>query len=74
MGQPKSDQPDEIVRIDEIAAYLKIGNRTVYRVAANTKLPAFKLGGTWHFRHGDLNEWIASRIDMAVVNGGEGAK
>lgn len=45
-----SDQPDEILTIDEVAAYLKAGKRTVYRLAASGKLQAFKLGGTWRFR------------------------
>ena len=62
-----SDKPDEILTIDEVAVYLKAGKRTVYRLAASGKLPAFKLGGTWRFRRGDLNEWIASRIGQAMV-------
>lgn len=57
-----SDQPDEILTIEEVAAYLKAGKRTVYRLAAGGQLPAFKLGGTWRFRRGDLDQWIASRI------------
>lgn len=69
-----SDQPDEILTIDEVAAYLKAGKRTVYRLAANGNLPAFKLGGTWRFRRGDLNKWIASRIGKAMANGNEGTK
>lgn len=68
-----SDQPNEILTIDEVAAYLKAGKRTVYRLAANGKLPAFKLGGTWRFRRGDLDQWIASRIGNATVGAGEGA-
>ena len=32
-----SDQPDEILTIDEVAAYLKAGKRTVYRLAASGK-------------------------------------
>lgn len=66
------NQPDEILTIDEVAAYLKAGKRTVYRLAASGKLPAFKLGGTWRFRRGDLDEWITSRIVKAMVNDGEG--
>ena len=53
-----SDQPDEILTIDEVAAYLKAGKRTVYRLAASGKLPAFKLGGTWRFRRSELEHWI----------------
>ena len=73
MGEAMSDQPNEILTIDEVAAYLKAGKRTVYRLAANGKLPAFKLGGTWRFRRGDLDQWIASRIGNATVGAGEGA-
>lgn len=74
MGKPFSDQPDEILTIDEVAAFLKAGKRTVYRLAASGKLPAFKLGGTWRFRRSDLDQWIASRIGKAMVDDGEGAE
>lgn len=74
MGKPMSDQPDEILTIDEVAAFLKAGKRTVYRLAASGKLPAFKLGGTWRFRRSDLDQWIASRIGKAMVDDGEGAE
>ena len=58
-----SEQPDEILTIDEVAVYLKAGRRTVYRLAANGQIPAFKLGGTWRFRRTELDRWIAARID-----------
>lgn len=74
MGKPMSDQPDEILTIDEVAAFLKAGKRTVYRLAANGKLPAFKLGGTWRFRRSDLDKWIVSRIGKATVDYDEGAE
>lgn len=61
-----SDLLDEILKIDEVAAYLKASKPTVYRLAASGKLPAFKLGGTWRFRRGDLDQWIVSRIGKAT--------
>lgn len=54
-----NDQEGEILTLDEVAAYLKAGKRTVYRLAQEGKLPAFKLGGTWRFRRSDLERWIA---------------
>ncbi|MDR2111787.1 MAG: helix-turn-helix domain-containing protein [Candidatus Accumulibacter sp.] len=57
-----NEQPDEILTIEEVAAYLKAGRRTVYRLATNGQIPAFKLGGTWRFRRTELNRWIANRI------------
>ena len=57
-----ADPEGEILTLDEVAAYLKAGKRTVYRLAAEGKLPAFKLGGTWRFRRSDLDEWIAANL------------
>ncbi len=56
------ERENEILTLDEVAAYLKAGKRTVYRLAAEGKLPAFKLGGTWRFRRSDLDEWIAASL------------
>lgn len=56
------EQSDEILTVEEVAAYLKAGRRTVYRLVANGQIPAFKLGGTWRFQRAELNRWIAARI------------
>lgn len=66
-----SDFPDEILTIDEVAAYLKTSKRTVYRLAASGKLPAFKLGGTWRFRKEDLNQWITTRVNKTTIEDDE---
>lgn len=61
-GKTMTEPKGEILTLDEVAAYLKAGKRTVYRLAAAGKLPAFKLGGTWRFRRSDLDEWIAANL------------
>lgn len=65
---------DEIFTLDEVAAYLKVGKRTVYRLAATKKIPAFKVGGTWRFRKADLERWIASRTGKAAFDGERGGE
>lgn len=40
---------DEILTLDDVVAYLKAGKRTVYRLAASKKIPAFKVGGSGGF-------------------------
>lgn len=68
IGYLMSEPSDEILTIEEVAAYLKAGRRTVYRLAANGQIPAFKLGGTWRFQRAELDRWIAARIpQMAGV-------
>ena len=62
--------PDgDILTLDEVATYLKAGKRTVYRLAANGEIPAFKLGGTWRFRRSELDHWIAASINEAKPKG-----
>jgi excisionase family DNA binding protein len=48
--------------LDEVAAYLKAGKKTVYRLAQQGQIPGFKLGGTWRFRRTELDHWIAAQI------------
>lgn len=55
----------EILTLEEVAAYLKAGKRTVYRLVQDGKIPAFKLGGSWRFRRAELELWIASSIKSA---------
>ncbi|MHB2058574.1 helix-turn-helix transcriptional regulator [Pseudomonas monsensis] len=35
------DETGEILTLEDVAAYLKVGKRTVYRLAAAKKIPAF---------------------------------
>jgi excisionase family DNA binding protein len=62
-GETMSEPEGEVLTLDEVAAYLKAGKRTVYRLAAEGKLPGFKFGGTWRFRRSDLDEWIAAKLN-----------
>jgi excisionase family DNA binding protein len=48
----------DITTVKEVAAYLKIKEKTAYRLAAAGKLPAFKVGGSWRFRKTELDAWI----------------
>lgn len=52
----------EILTLDEVAAYLKAGKKTVYRLVQQGQVPGFKLGGTWRFRRTELDRWIAAQI------------
>jgi excisionase family DNA binding protein len=64
VGHLMIEKSDEILTVEEVAAYLKAGRRTVYRLAANGQIPAFKLGGTWRFQRAELDRWIAARMGM----------
>ena len=48
----------EILTLKQVADFLKVTERTIYRLAAAKKIPAFKVGGTWRFSRAEINQWI----------------
>lgn len=52
---------DEILTIQELAEYLKLNEKTAYRLASEGKLPGFKVGGSWRFKRVDLEKWIEDK-------------
>lgn len=59
---------DEILTIREVAAHLKIGEKTAYTMAQSGELPGFKVRGQWRFRRIELDRWI----DEQPRGGGHG--
>ncbi len=49
---------EEVLRIREVAALLKVGEKTVYSMAQSGELPAFKVRGQWRLARKDIDEWI----------------
>jgi excisionase family DNA binding protein len=49
---------DQILTLKEVAAYLKLAEKTAYKLAAEGKLPGFKVGGSWRFKSEDVEDWI----------------
>ena len=50
----------DIMTVREVAEYLKVKERTIYRLVANGRIPAFKVGGSWRFRKAEINRWTES--------------
>ena len=48
----------DILTIKEVAEYLRITEKTAYRLASERKIPAFKVGGSWRFRKSEIDAWI----------------
>lgn len=53
--------PEPILTIKDVATYLKVNERTIYRLAASGDLPAFKVGNSWRFKHEAIEAWIAGQ-------------
>lgn len=63
---------DEVMTIKEVAEYLKVNERTIYRLAASSGLPAFKVGNSWRFKRSELEAWIKSQQCGNRNTGSEG--
>jgi excisionase family DNA binding protein len=49
---------DQILTVKEVAEYLKVNERTIYRLATEKKIPAFRVGTSWRFRRAEVDSWI----------------
>jgi len=59
---------EHILTIKEVAGYLKVTERTIYRLSQAKKIPAFKVGGMWRFMRVDIEAWIARQTSASVTN------
>lgn len=53
--------PTDIMTIQEVAEYLKLNEKTAYRLASEGEIPGFKVGGSWRFKRQDIERWIARK-------------
>ena len=68
---PNRTVKTEILTLPQVASFLKVTERTLYRLVAARKIPSFKVGGTWRFSSADIQEWIA---EQSAANNGLGSQ
>jgi excisionase family DNA binding protein len=44
--------------VRNVAGFLSVDEKTIYRLAQQGKLPGFKVAGTWRFQLQDIQGWI----------------
>ena len=49
-----------IMTLEEVACFLRLNKSTVYRLARDGTLPAWKLGNVWRFKKEAIESWIVS--------------
>jgi excisionase family DNA binding protein len=60
-------QGDSVMTVKEVADYLRVNQRTVYRLAVERRLPGFKVGTNWRFKRDDIDGWIAAQSPAAPL-------
>ncbi len=49
---------DAVFTIDELAIYLKLPKRTLYKLAHEGTIPGHKVGRHWRFRRETIDRWL----------------
>ena len=60
----------EILNIKEVAALLRVAEKTAYTLAQTGELPGFKVGGQWRLRRRDIESWIDDQTKRSRDGGG----
>ena len=48
-----------LLTLEQVAEYLNVNKLTVYRLVAQKKLPAFKVGSQWRFKRELIEAWLS---------------
>jgi len=52
--------------VRDVAGYLNVDEKTVYRLTKRGCLPGFKVAGAWRFKKQDIDEWIERQKTAAA--------
>ncbi|TAL12715.1 MAG: DNA-binding protein [Nitrospirae bacterium] len=58
MAQPSNNTTNPLLTVKDVANYLGVTQRTVYRLMKAYRLPACKIGGQWRFRAESIEVWM----------------
>ncbi len=53
-----TEQSSPAMTVRDLAGFLSVDEKTIYRLAQQGKLPGFKVAGTWRFQLLDVQGWI----------------
>jgi len=51
----------QTIYVKQVAEYLQVNERTIYKLAQVGKIPCFKVAGTWRFWKREIDEWTRNR-------------
>ena len=67
-GAMMTDAAEQAMTVRDVAGYLNVDEKTVYRLAKRGELPGFKVAGAWRFKRSDLDCWIDLQKEAAQKN------
>lgn len=54
---------DNLLTTTQVARYLRVDKFTIYRLVAQKKIPAFRVGNQWRFRKSMIDAWLMKNLN-----------
>jgi excisionase family DNA binding protein len=54
---PMNKKDPQVMKVKEVAEYLKVHRSTIYRLLRRDAIPAFKIGSDWRFNVEEIDKW-----------------
>jgi PTS system nitrogen regulatory IIA component len=64
-----ADNSGQIMTLGEVAAYLKLAQKTVLRLVHRGEIPCFKVASQWRFLRTVIDDWMLDRIQSLPSSG-----
>lgn len=61
-------EPREVMDIRQAAEFLGISTDSLYKYAAESTIPAFRLGNRWKFQRSRLLAWMDEKSGASLVS------
>lgn len=57
-----------IMTIKQVAEYLKVSPRTIYKLVKTGGIPTFKIMNMWRFEQSKIDQWIEEKSESIDFN------
>jgi excisionase family DNA binding protein len=64
-----SAEPEALWTVDQLAAYLAVGTKGIYRMASSGSIPSVHVGGRLRFRPAEIVAWLDRQASPAYGGG-----
>ena len=51
----------ELMTVEEVAQYLRVTRKTIYRLLKQGKIPATKVNKQWRFKRASIDDWLQQK-------------
>jgi excisionase family DNA binding protein len=57
----------ELMKLEEVADYLRVAEKTIYRLIDKQGIPSIRIGHQWRFDKADIDNWLRQNSTDAKV-------